>query len=122
MHSWFDDARIRKTPAATATGPARRRLRSLLDVGQDVKISGNPERSRLDVEQVTDAIERVTTHGIVTADGRECPIDTLVCATGFDVAHMLSSVRITGAAGSQPARGLEPRRRGLPRHHSVGRL
>jgi len=99
MRSWFDDARIRKTPAAAATGPAGRRLRSLLGVGQDVQISGDPERSRLNVELVTDAIERVTTHGIVTADGRECPIDTLVCATGFDVGHMLSSVRITGLRG-----------------------
>ena len=48
---------------------------------------------------MTDAIERITAHGVVTADGRERSIDVLVCATGFDVAHSLSAIRITGRQG-----------------------
>jgi cation diffusion facilitator CzcD-associated flavoprotein CzcO len=51
------------------------------------------------VELVTDAISRVTAHGIVTADGRERPIDALVCATGFEVAESMASIRVTGLQG-----------------------
>lgn len=58
-----------------------------------------PALTRPNVELVTDAIERITAHGIVTADGRERTIDALVCATGFDVAHLLSSIRVTGLHG-----------------------
>jgi hypothetical protein len=54
---------------------------------------------RPNVELVTDAIERITANGVVTADGRERSIDTLVCATGFDTVHLLSSVRVTGLGG-----------------------
>ena len=48
---------------------------------------------------MTDAITRITPTGVVTADGREREIDTLVCATGFDAVQLLSSLRITGRAG-----------------------
>lgn len=58
-----------------------------------------PALCRPNVELVTDAIERITAHGVVTADGRERSIDVLVCATGFDVAHSLSAIRITGRQG-----------------------
>ena len=58
-----------------------------------------PALCRPNVELVTEGIERITAHGIVTADGCERPIDVLVCATGFDVAHSLSSIRITGLQG-----------------------
>ena len=58
-----------------------------------------PALCRPNVELVTEGIARITTHGIVTADGRERPIDVLVCATGFDVAHALSAIRITGLQG-----------------------
>ncbi|MDO9316537.1 MAG: alpha/beta hydrolase fold domain-containing protein [Burkholderiaceae bacterium] len=58
-----------------------------------------PALMRPNVELVTDAVKRITAHGIVTADGRERTIDALVCATGFDVAHLLSSIRVTGRLG-----------------------
>jgi cation diffusion facilitator CzcD-associated flavoprotein CzcO len=51
------------------------------------------------VELVTDGIERITERGVVTADGREREIDVLLCATGFDVQHLLSSVNVTGLQG-----------------------
>ncbi|MFM8766744.1 MAG: flavin-containing monooxygenase, partial [Rubrivivax sp.] len=40
----------------------------------------DPALSQPSVELVTEAIERITPTGIVTTDGRERPIDTLVCA------------------------------------------
>ena len=58
-----------------------------------------PAMGQPNVELVTDAIERITPHGLVTRDGQEREVDVLVCATGFDVAHLLASVRITGPEG-----------------------
>ncbi|MDP2261564.1 MAG: alpha/beta hydrolase fold domain-containing protein [Hydrogenophaga sp.] len=48
------------------------------------------------VELVANAITRITAQGIVTADGTERPVDVLVCATGFDAVHLLSSLKLTG--------------------------
>jgi cation diffusion facilitator CzcD-associated flavoprotein CzcO len=58
-----------------------------------------PALTQPHVELVTDAITRITPQGIATADGRERPIDTLVCATGFDTVHLLSSLQVTGPGG-----------------------
>lgn len=59
--------------------------------------------ARPNVALLTEAIERITPHGIVTADGCEHPIDVLVCATGFDVEHSLAHLEIRGAAGQRLA-------------------
>jgi cation diffusion facilitator CzcD-associated flavoprotein CzcO/acetyl esterase/lipase len=59
-----------------------------------------PALGQPNVELVTDGIERITERGIVTADGQERAVDVLVCATGFDVQHLLSSVRVTGLQGN----------------------
>ena len=58
-----------------------------------------PAMSQPNVELVTDGIARITEGGIVTADGQERAIDVLVCATGFDTVHLLSSITITGLGG-----------------------
>jgi len=58
-----------------------------------------PALGRANVELVSEPITCITAHGIVTADGCERPIDTLVCATGFDAVELLSSVAVTGVAG-----------------------
>jgi cation diffusion facilitator CzcD-associated flavoprotein CzcO len=58
-----------------------------------------PTLVRPNVELVTQSITRVTPTGIVTGDGRERPIDVLVCATGFDVQHALSATPISGLGG-----------------------
>jgi cation diffusion facilitator CzcD-associated flavoprotein CzcO len=57
-----------------------------------------PALARPNVALVTPAIERVTPQGVRTADGREHPLDVLVCATGFDVEHSVA-VPITGRGG-----------------------
>lgn len=58
-----------------------------------------PTFSRPNTELVTEAITRITPQGIVTADGRERPIDALVCATGFDTVQLLSTLQVTGRGG-----------------------
>ncbi len=63
-----------------------------------------PALARPNVELVTDAITRITSHGVVSADGRERPVDVLVCATGFELAHLADAVAITGLGGRTLAR------------------
>lgn len=41
--------------------------------------------NRPNVELVTDPIERITEAGVATWDGRERPVDVLICATGFSI-------------------------------------
>lgn len=48
---------------------------------------------------VTDAIERVTPTGIVTSDGREREVDTIVFGTGFQVTSPPVAPRIVGVGG-----------------------
>ncbi|MEU5992486.1 NAD(P)/FAD-dependent oxidoreductase [Spirillospora sp. NPDC047418] len=59
-----------------------------------------PTFMRGNVELVTDRIERVTEHAIVTRDGREREIDTLVLATGFKTLEI-------GAMPAFPVVGLD---------------
>jgi len=55
--------------------------------------------NRPNLELVTDAIERVTKDGVVTADGQERKLDTLVLATGFSAIEYLSAISVTGRDG-----------------------
>ena len=82
--------------------PLRARLRPTYPLGCKRIIYSNdyfPALGRPNVELVTEPIARITPNGIVTADGRERPLDVLVCATGFDVQQLLSSLVIEGAEG-----------------------
>jgi cation diffusion facilitator CzcD-associated flavoprotein CzcO len=58
-----------------------------------------PALSQPNVALVTAPIERITAHGIRTADGVERGLDALVCATGFDTVHLLQSLAIHGRGG-----------------------
>lgn len=51
------------------------------------------------VELVTDSIVEVTADAVVTADGVERPVDTIILATGFDATRYASAIDITGADG-----------------------
>jgi cation diffusion facilitator CzcD-associated flavoprotein CzcO len=58
------------------------------------------------VQLVTQAIERVTPQGLVTADGCEHPVDVLVCATGFDTVQLAAIGASGGARWPHAAAGL----------------
>ena len=58
-----------------------------------------PAFNRSNLELVTDPIERVTPNGIVTTDGVERRLDTLILATGFATTKFLSSIDVTGRDG-----------------------
>jgi cation diffusion facilitator CzcD-associated flavoprotein CzcO len=58
-----------------------------------------PAFNRPNLELVTDPIERVTTTGVVTRDGRERRLDTLILATGFAATRFLSAIDVVGRNG-----------------------
>lgn len=68
-----------------------------------------PALSRPNVELVTAGIREVRERGIVTEDGVEHPVDTLIFATGFQVPHQIGE-RIVGRQGRRlsDAFGAEP--------------
>jgi cation diffusion facilitator CzcD-associated flavoprotein CzcO len=55
--------------------------------------------NRSNVELVTDPIEKVTPRGVVTADGREREVDTILLATGFDTQKYVSVIDVVGRDG-----------------------
>jgi cation diffusion facilitator CzcD-associated flavoprotein CzcO len=60
-----------------------------------------PTFNRNNVELVTEDIERITTEGVVTADGRERTADVLVLATGYDTTRFLSVIEAVGRRGAR---------------------
>lgn len=51
------------------------------------------------VSLVTDRIQHVTSHGILTEDGQERPADVIILATGFQASKMLYPMEIVGLNG-----------------------
>ncbi len=51
------------------------------------------------LELVTDPIERISARGVVTADGVEREVDTIVLATGYAASKYLSAIDVTGRNG-----------------------
>ena len=58
-----------------------------------------PTFNRPNVELTTEAIERITPTGIVTADGTEHELDVIVFATGYEVDKFASRIPIYGRGG-----------------------
>lgn len=52
------------------------------------------------VEVVTDSIREVTERGVVTADGREREVDTIIFGTGFTANEFLAPMTIRGLHGT----------------------
>ena len=52
--------------------------------------------NRSNVELVVDPVERVTPNGVVTSDGREREVDTIILATGFETQKYVSVIDVTG--------------------------
>jgi cation diffusion facilitator CzcD-associated flavoprotein CzcO len=72
-----------------------------------------PALGRPNVELVTDAVSEVRERSIVTADGAERPVDTIIFGTGFHVTDMPIAERVRGAGG----RSLAETWAGSPRAH-----
>jgi cation diffusion facilitator CzcD-associated flavoprotein CzcO len=72
-----------------------------------------PSLTRPNVEVVTDRIAEVRAHSIVTADGAEREVDTIIFGTGFHVTDMPAAERVRGRDG----RTLAEHWQGSPRAH-----
>ena len=55
-----------------------------------------PAFNRPNLELVTDSIERITRDSVVTTDGAERRVDTLIFATGFETTKYLSALDVRG--------------------------
>ena len=58
-----------------------------------------PTFNRSDVELVVDPIERIVADGVLTEDGKVREVDTIICATGYQVRKFLSAIEVTGRGG-----------------------
>ncbi len=58
-----------------------------------------PAFNEPNLELVTDPIERITPTGVVTADGVERTVDTIVLATGYDTQSYISAIDVVGRGG-----------------------
>jgi cation diffusion facilitator CzcD-associated flavoprotein CzcO len=59
-----------------------------------------PAIQRSNVELITDGIDHIEAHGIVTQDGRLHEVDTLIYATGFDAHAYFRPIQLTNASGT----------------------
>jgi cation diffusion facilitator CzcD-associated flavoprotein CzcO len=62
-----------------------------------------PAVAQPNVEVIADGIREIRPHSIVTNDGQERAIDTLICATGFHVTDMPAAQYVFGRDGRQLA-------------------
>ena len=115
--TWVDLAQTFANPEAArarpGAGPAptwrvvedpdlRRRLTPDFPYGCKRPLISNdyyPTFNRPNVELVTDPIAKITADAVVTADGRERAVDTIIVATGFDTTKFLSAIDVTGRGG-----------------------
>jgi cation diffusion facilitator CzcD-associated flavoprotein CzcO len=84
----------------------RARLTPATPFGCQRPLSSNiyyPVYNRPTTELVTDAIARVRGNTIVTVDGRERPVDTIITATGFATTKYASAIEMTGRGGQRLA-------------------
>ncbi len=58
-----------------------------------------PTFNRDNVELITDGIDHITAKGIVAKDGVSREIDTIICATGYQVRKYLSAIEVAGRGG-----------------------
>lgn len=62
-----------------------------------------PALTRPNVELVTERVREVYASSLVTEDGREHEVDTIICATGFHITDTAFARRICGRAGTSLA-------------------
>ncbi|MGH3354341.1 MAG: flavin-containing monooxygenase [Nocardioidaceae bacterium] len=60
-----------------------------------------PSLTKDNVELVTDGITEVRPHSVVTADGTEREVDTIIFGTGFDVSGNLTQMKVVGRHGEE---------------------
>jgi len=97
------EQRARAQLAAQVADPVlRERLTPDYPIGCKRILIGDdyyPALVRDNVEVVTDPIVRVKPESIVTAGGREHPVDAIIYGTGFETTSFLAPMRVVGRGG-----------------------
>jgi cation diffusion facilitator CzcD-associated flavoprotein CzcO len=96
---------------AVADPALRARLQPTFELGcKRILISSTwyPALTQPNVQVETSPIRQVTEHAVVTADGREHPVDVIVLATGFHVADAPIAARLHGRDGRSLAQTWGP--------------
>ena len=62
-----------------------------------------PAFNRPNLELVTEPIERITSDRVITADGTERPVDTIILATGYTASRYLTALDVVGRNGQHIA-------------------
>jgi cation diffusion facilitator CzcD-associated flavoprotein CzcO len=60
-----------------------------------------PALRRSNVELISDQIDRMTERGVVTRDGIERPVDTIIWGTGFQADRFVVPMRVFGTGGTE---------------------
>jgi cation diffusion facilitator CzcD-associated flavoprotein CzcO len=58
-----------------------------------------PALQRPNVELITDRVQRITEHGVVSQDGQERPTDCIIYGTGFQANKFVTPMQVTGTKG-----------------------
>lgn len=88
--------------AAVEDPEVRRKLTPTTPWGCHRPLSSNtyyPTFNLPHVELVTEPIEKITSNAVVTADGTEREVDTIIAATGFATTKYLSVIDVVGRGG-----------------------
>jgi len=96
---------------AVADPALRAKLQPSFEIGcKRILISSKwyPALSQPNVQVETSPIRQVTEHAVVTADGREHPVDVIVLATGFHVTDAPIAARLHGRDGRSLAQTWGP--------------
>jgi cation diffusion facilitator CzcD-associated flavoprotein CzcO len=59
-----------------------------------------PALTRPNVELVTDGIREITREGVITVDGHERKVDSIIFGTGFDIHDYIGGMRVIGRGGA----------------------
>jgi cation diffusion facilitator CzcD-associated flavoprotein CzcO len=101
---WLELAKdaCRRAIAVVEDPEVRRKLTPVVPYGcQRPLLSSDyyPTFNRSNVELVVEPIRRITADAVVTSDGAERRIDTLILATGFKTTAFLSTIDVAGRGG-----------------------
>ena len=104
VHDFFQKLSLKKLETEVNDPGIRRRLTPDYKLGCKRILSSDdfyPSFNRENVTLETDPIKKITAQGIVTESGKLHELNTIIFATGFEVADFTTDMRVTGRNGRE---------------------
>lgn len=120
LHKFFTNLSLKKLHREVRDPVLRRKLTPTYQYGcKRILVSDDywPTFNRPNVHLETAGIAAITPTGIRTTDGRECHVDAIIFATGFEVADFTTDMKVIGRGGRELFS--EWQRTGLEAHKGV---